>query len=184
MSTAGTILGLAAGLSLIALATAAYAEQPQMAAASDSEYIAKAMSAAPEQVAKDATIVAMGEDGSMRMLRKGSNEFTCMILGNDPMCMDKNATEWGNALMTHQAPPDKVGFMYMLRGDSGASNTDPYATGPQPDNHWIKTGSHVMIIGPVAKTMEGYPRTPDPDPTKPYVMWAGTPYEHLMIPVK
>jgi hypothetical protein len=22
------------------------------------------------------------------------------------------------------------------------------------------------------------------DPTKPYVMWPGTPYEHLMLPVK
>jgi hypothetical protein len=24
----------------------------------------------------------------------------------------------------------------------------------------------------------------DADPTKPYVMWPGSPYEHLMIPVK
>ena len=40
-----------------------------------------------------------------------------------------------------------------------------------------------MILGPAAKTL-GYPRTPDADPTKPYVMWAGTPYEHVMIPVK
>jgi hypothetical protein len=40
-----------------------------------------------------------------------------------------------------------------------------------------------MILGPAAKTL-GYPRSPDADPTKPYVMWAGTPYEHVMIPVK
>ena len=32
--------------------------------------------------------------------------------------------------------------------------------------------------------MTGFPRTPDPDPTKPYVMWSGTPYEHVMIPMK
>jgi hypothetical protein len=32
--------------------------------------------------------------------------------------------------------------------------------------------------------MVGYPKTADPDPTKPYVMWPGTPYEHVMIPVK
>jgi len=54
-----------------------------------------------------------------------------------------------------------------------------------PDNNWIKTGSHVMIVGGEAKSMlQGYPRDAKPDPTKPYVMWAGTPYEHLMLPVK
>jgi hypothetical protein len=29
--------------------------------------------------------------------------------------------------MNHKEPPNKVGLMYMLRGDGGASNTDPYA---------------------------------------------------------
>jgi hypothetical protein len=41
-----------------------------------------------------------------------------------------------------------------------------------------------MVVGAAAKAMVGYPRTADPDPTKPYVMWPDTPYEHLMIPVK
>jgi len=32
--------------------------------------------------------------------------------------------------------------------------------------------------------MVGYPRTADvSDPTQPYVMFPGTPYEHLMLPV-
>ena len=50
------------------------------------------------------------------------------------------------------------------------------------DNHWVQTGSHVMIVGPGAKAL-GLPSSPDPDPTKPYMMWVGTPYEHAMIPV-
>jgi hypothetical protein len=41
-----------------------------------------------------------------------------------------------------------------------------------------------MIVGPTVKTMAGYPKDPDPDPKKPYVMRAGTQYEHLMLPVK
>jgi hypothetical protein len=44
-----------------------------------------------------------------------------------------------------------------------------------------------MIVGAAAKTMEAsgsYQRTADPDPTKPYIMWPGNPYAHLMIPVK
>lgn len=45
-----------------------------------------------------------------------------------------------------------------------------------PDNNWIKTGSHVMIVGAEAKSMmQGYPRDAKPDPAKPYVMWPGTP---------
>jgi hypothetical protein len=167
---------------MIALATTAYAQQPK---ASDQEYIAKTMTAAPEAIAKEATIVAMEKDGSMRTLQKGTNVFTCMVIPDGtPMCTDAGGMEWMHALMGHEAPPNKVGFMYMLNGDTGASNTDPYATGPKPDNHWVKTGPHVMIMGPVAKTMAGYPRSADADPTKPYVMWPDTPYEHLMIPVK
>ena len=103
----------------------------------------------------------------------------------DPMCGDKNAMEWAHAWMAKEQPPaNKVGFMYMLRGDGGASNTDPYATKEEPGNNWVKTGSHVMIVGSGAKMLEGYPRDAKADPTKPYVMWLGTPYEHLMLPVQ
>jgi hypothetical protein len=31
--------------------------------------------------------------------------------------------------------------------------------------------------------MEGYPDQAG-DPTKPFVMWPGTPYAHLMVPVE
>jgi hypothetical protein len=40
-----------------------------------------------------------------------------------------------------------------------------------------------MIIGAAASTMAGYSRNAYADPTKPYLMWPGGPYEHLMIPV-
>ena len=32
--------------------------------------------------------------------------------------------------------------------------------------------------------MAGYTGGPNPDPTKPYIMFEGTPYAHLMIPVE
>jgi len=31
------------------------------------------------------------------------------------------------------------GFIYMLNGDNGGSNTDPWATKSEPSNHWVKT---------------------------------------------
>src|SRR6202047_56838 len=129
-------------------------------------------------------------DGKMRTLRKGSGQWTCMPghadpANPDPMCGDKNAMEWAHAWMDHKEPPaNKVGFMYMLRGDGGASNTDPYATKEEPGNNWIKTGAHVMIVGSGAKMLDGYPRDAKADPTRPYVMWPGTQYEHLMLPVR
>jgi len=173
---------LALGITLTAAVATVQAQQQP--AGSDADYIAKVKAAAPEAVVKDATILVMEKGGAMRTVQKGTNEFTCMTIGGDtPMCTDKVGMEWMHALMTHGAPPAKVGFMYMLAGDAGASNTDPFATGPKPDNHWVKTGPHVMILGAPEKAMEGYPRTADADPTKPYVMWAGTPYEHLMVPV-
>jgi hypothetical protein len=78
----------------------------------------------------------------------------------------------------------KVGFMYMLSGGSDASNTDPYARKPEPNNHWIKTGPHVMILGADAGFYDSYPHGADPDTSAPYVMWPGTPYQHLMVPIK
>ena len=157
---------------------------------SDEELIKLSLSAAPEAVARDATVVAMDHDGKMRTLREGTGQWTCMPghadpANPDPMCGDKNAMEWGMAWMNHKEPPaNKVGFMYMLRGDGGASNTDPYATKEEPGNNWIKTGAHVMIVGSGAKMLDGYPRDAKADPTRPYVMWPGTQYEHLMLPVR
>lgn len=174
-----TLLGSAMAFTL--MAAPAYAQQ--MGAASDSDYITKVMSGAPAAVVKGATIVAMQPGGTMRTIQTGSNGFTCMMLDpTTPMCADQNAMAWAHAYMTHTAPPNSVGFVYMLAGDGGTSNTDPYAKAATPDNHWVKTGPHVMIVGAAASTM-GYPATADADPTKPFVMWAGTPYAHLMIPV-
>lgn len=177
------LIALAAAISLITLPVVLHAQQ--QGASTDAAYTAKVMTGAPATVVNDATIMQIQKDGSMRTVRPGTNGFTCMVLpGGDgtSMCADKNAMGWMSALMTHAAPPNTVGFVYMLAGDAGTSNTDPYAKAPTPTNHWVKTGPHVMIVGPAAKTM-GYPAGDDADPTKPYVMWSNTPYAHLMIPV-
>ncbi|HEV8695819.1 MAG TPA: hypothetical protein VGQ93_16780 [Lysobacter sp.] len=159
-------------------------------AASDQKLIESAMRAAPAKVAADATVVAMQDDGTMRTVRAGGNGFTCMAdnpatPGPDPMCMDAAALEWANAWIGHKDPASgKIGFMYMLAGGTDASNTDPYAEKPSASNHWVKTGAHVMIVGADASFYDMYPKSADPDTSKPYVMWPGTPYQHLMIPVK
>src|SRR5580704_13107570 len=73
--------------------------------------------------------------------------------GGAPMCADKAAMEWAKAWKSKGPAPQKLGFIYMLNGDNGTSNTDPFATEETRDNNWIKTGSHVMIVGAEAKSM-------------------------------
>lgn len=180
-------------VSLAILATpltlAADSEKPLHSAA-DQKLIQSAMRAAPKSVGGQATIVVMGLEGQMRTVREGTNGFTCMpdnptTPGPDPMCMDKAAWEWALAWMNHKNPTvGKIGFMYMLAGGTDASNVDPYATKPTAHNHWIKTGPHVMIVGADASFYDMYPKNADPDTSVPYVMWPGTPYQHLMAPVR
>ncbi len=155
----------------------------------DADLIASAESAAPKALSSGAAIYAMGDDGSMRTLREGTNGWWCMpdtpsSPGPDPMCGDANSMEWAMAWIGKKDPPAaKVGFMYMLAGGSDASNTDPYAMAPTADNAWVTTVPHVMVVNAMA-LMAGYPNSAVPDTSKPYVMWPGTPYAHLMLPVE
>jgi len=164
--------------------------KPGSTSAADQKAIASAMSAAPKKVSAAATIVVIGKDGKMRTLRKGNNGFTCMpdnptTPGPDPMCMDKAAMAWAMAWIGKTTPAKgQIGFMYMLEGGTDASNTDPYAAKPEAGNHWLKTGPHVMIVGAEQDFYDMYPKDATPDTAVPYVMWPGTPYQHLMIPVK
>ena len=124
----------------------------------------------------------MQEKGDAKTLQTGSNGFTCLVdPAGTPWCADANAhgMEKGGRREEGAARQDR--FIYMMAGDTGTSNHDPYAT---DKSHWVQTGPHVMIVGTAAREMAGiYPRTMDPDPSQAYVMFPGTPYEHLMLPV-
>jgi hypothetical protein len=149
---------------------------------SDAAYIARALKAAPPEVAKGAGVARVDKDGKMQMLRESKNGFTCMVIVHDIMCADANSLAFFDAAEKKQTPPQKLGITYMLRGDQGASNTDPTATKKTADNHWVVTGPHIMIVGAAVKDL-GLPDSPEADPTRPYLMWANTPYAHAMIPV-
>ena len=156
--------------------------------ADDSDPTASAQSAAPASISADAAVIQVAADGSVKELRKGTNGWTCMpdsptTPGPDPMCFDANAGKWIAAMLNHKPPPEGVvGMMYMLEGGTDASNTDPYATKPTADNDWVKTGPHIMVVGS-KDILAGHPSGGSPDTKVPYVMWAATPYAHLMVPV-
>lgn len=139
------ILGLAVSLSLVVLV--GFGSAQKNAETSDAQYIAQALSAAPKSVGKEAAVVRIDEAGKMTTIRPGKNGFSCMVVGREKMCADANSMAFFDAWMKHQSPPEKLGLTYMLAGDDGASNTDPYATAKSADNHWVVTGPHVMIVG-------------------------------------
>lgn len=152
--------------------------------ASDPSLIASALSAAPASVAAGATVV--GHDG--RVLRKGTTDWVCMpdmpdVPNNTPMCLDAPWRGFIEAWMTKKTPViSSLGFGYMLQGDMPVSNVDPFATAPTPSNQWIANGdAHVMVLFPDARLLETL--SSDPKSGGPFVMWKGTPYAHVMVPI-
>lgn len=145
--------------------------------------IAKATSAAPPEIAKGAAVMGPGADGKMAELRAGTNGWMCMLgPAGEPMCLDKEWQAWGDAWMNKKDPPKPktVGVAYMLKGDTGASNTDPYATKATADNQWVVSGPHIMVLATDPAQFDAFPT--DPKAGGPWVMWKGTKYAHLMVP--
>lgn len=151
--------------------------------------IASAMSAGPAAIAQDATILdgMLDDAGDFVVLRQGSNGWTCLpdAPGTphlDPMCLDQTWLGWLHAIVGKTTPEKQaLGLAYMLQGGSDASNTDPFATEPAAGDEWIASGPHVMLLQPEPIDQSVF--TTDPTTGGPWIMWAGTPYEHLMMPV-
>ena len=151
--------------------------------------IAQGMSAAPASIAKDATIYDLNVDdqGNFIVLREGSNGWSCFpdapgTPSLDPMCLDATWMNWLGALIAQKDPETKVpGLAYMLQGGSDASNTDPYATEPAEGDEWVSSPPHVMLLLPGELDQSVF--STDHASGGPYIMWAGTPYEHIMMPV-
>ncbi|MBI2819326.1 MAG: hypothetical protein HYX73_05035 [Acidobacteria bacterium] len=74
-----------------------------------------------------------------------------------------------------------LGIGYMLAGGVAADNDDPFATKRKPGKQWLMEPPHLMVFG--AK-IEPSVHSNVPNTTRPWVMWKGTPYEHVMVPVK
>ena len=159
-----TITAIVLALSVYALG----AEGPQnmnmkaSAAASPEVHtrIQQAMQAAPPDISASAAIMDWPKKNgmSMRQLRPGTNGWICMpsspapadgAATDDPICADKAFSALLNAWTTKSDPRlTTVGIAYMLRGDKGASNTDPFAMVRTATNNWIVSPPHVMVAVP------------------------------------
>lgn len=177
---------IGATLLSIALGSPATAQKPA-APKSSAKKIASALSAAPREVAAHAAVAEFGADGKMVTLREGSNGWVCMpdspaTPGPDPICVDKVWQGWTESYVAKKAPEtSQIGIAYMLAGGADASNTDPFAEKPAAGDKWVRTGPHLMVLLPDTKMLESY--SGEVSASGPYIMWKGTPYAHLMVPV-
>jgi hypothetical protein len=150
---------------------------------STAELIRSATSAGPRSISDNAAVMAADESGKMVPLRPGTNGWTCIpdeptTPGLDPMCIDKHGMEWVQALIAKKPKPANTapGLIYMLQGGSDLSATDPFAT---KTDHYIASPPHFMVMWPYDAKSSGFSTTPKK--TGSWIMWAGTPYAHLMV---
>jgi hypothetical protein len=163
----------------------AKSSKPTGAANDKAATIREALSAARPEMAKTATV----KDWDGNVLKQGDGPYTCFPTppamkqtGKAPMCLDKTWQDWAAAWQGKKDfKADHVAIGYMLEGDTGASNTDPYAQSATSDNHWVVSGPHTMVLVPDASQLDAI--SDDPNNGGPFVMWKGTPYAHIMVPV-
>jgi hypothetical protein len=154
------------------------------------EKIQNAMSAAPTSISKDATIMDWPSEpkGKLKQLRRGTNGWTCVpdapdTPSNDPMCLDKMWMVWLEAFMGGTKPQITApGIAYMFQGGSVADNDDPSVTQPPAGKDWQIDPPHLMVVIPGKWDATRF--TKDHHSGGPWVMFGGTPYEHLMVPVQ
>lgn len=152
--------------------------------------IENARSGAPLEIGKGATVLdwPTSESAPPGQLVAGTNGWTCFpdepsTPANDPGCLDKEAMKFLDAMMKRRAPQlSAIGMVYELQGSMSASNTDPFKTKPDSGQPWLVFPPFVVVIAPNPRSaFAGWPTTPAGG--GPWVMYAGTPYAHLMVPV-
>jgi len=163
-------------IALWLLTTLAAAAQTAMPArpTTDTEKIADALRAGPTFITQDATLLdwPTTPDGPYRVLRKGSNEWSCLpafpgYSHDEPGCFDPAFMQWVKDSLAGREPHiDRVGIAYMYVGawvpnESGKNN--------DPKSDEFHVGPHIMIVSPHQYQDELRPLSHDGSNGMPYV---------------
>jgi len=177
------------GMKLITLTclavTAAFAQAAEShLPTTDSEKIADAVRAAPEFITRDATLLdwPSAPGGEYRVLRKGSNEWTCLpgipaYAHDEPGCFDPVFLNWIQDSLAGRTPHiDRVGISYMYVGAWVKSAKG--SSGPE-----FHVGPHLMVVSPHQDDFEGFNR--DGSNGMPYVAHLpGRTELYLVMPIR
>lgn len=145
-----------------------------------------AMSAAPESIARNATVMVMDPSGKFVAVKQGTNPFTCYsdipdTPKADPVCADPNAKQFITSMMNKEpAPANKQpGVAYMANGGQHWEKNGQVLMKEEPGAKLVDEPPHWMVTWPFDPKTSGLPTEPNAGGV--YVMFAGTPYAHLMV---
>jgi hypothetical protein len=147
----------------------------------DAEKIADALRAGPAFITTDATLLdwPSAPGGEYRLLRKGSNEWTCLPAipwypHDEPYCVDPIFLRWiQDSLAGRTTHIDRIGISYMYLG----------AWKSAKDGHEFHVGPHLMVVGPHSEEFQGFNR--DATNGMPYVTHLPNRTElFLVVPVR
>ena len=170
--------------SVLLTAVTAYPQSSDRLPTTDRGKIADALRAGPAFITRDATLLdwPAAPGGEYRVLRKGSNEWTCLpgIPGyphDEPGCFDSVFLRWIQDSLAGRTPHiDRIGISYMYFG----------AWQPAKDGsagHEFHVGPHLMIVSPHQDDFQGFNR--DPANGMPYVIHLPNRTElYLVMPVR
>ena len=157
----------------------------EVKAMSEKEQTALALSAAPAHISKDAGVMIFGADGKLKETRKSTNGFICIptvmnLPDPDPMCMDAAVQQWMNDMTNNAPKPTNTvpGIAYMAHGGSHLEKNGAIVM--SGDGAKIVTEPpHWMIMWPFEAAATKLPTVPNASGV--YIMFAETPYAHLMV---
>ncbi|HXQ28357.1 MAG TPA: hypothetical protein VN848_03730 [Gemmatimonadales bacterium] len=156
------------------------------AAMADADFVKAAESGASADIASKAAIVRLDAKGATTVVRAGTNGFTCTVgVPGDPtapFCADANAWTWLVSAVTGQPKPTNSapGIAYMAQGGVHyESATRDVVMMPNATTHPVKEPPHWMLMWAFDPATSGLPTKENASGV--YIMFAGTPYAHLMI---
>jgi hypothetical protein len=145
----------------------AFAQSSDRLPVTDADKIADALRAGPAFITKNATVLDWPSvpGGEYRVLRKGSNEWTCLpaIPGyphDEPGCFDPIFLRWMQDSLAGRTPHiDRIGISYMYLG--------AWKSAKDGSRHDFHVGPHLMVVGPHQEEFQGFNR--DATNGMPYV---------------
>ena len=150
----------------------------------EAEFIKAAEAGAPDRISAQAAVVRMEPSGKTSAVRPGNNGFTCTLLPDEshtPLCADQKGLAWFTAAMSNQPkPPTTGGVGYMAKGSEHYEMSDGHIVmKPAAGTKTVKEPPHWMLLTPLDTARTGLPAHPNAGGS--YIMFAGTPYAHLMV---
>jgi hypothetical protein len=175
-------------VALLALPLAALQAQARPAgqsAATETEFIKAAEEGAPERISAQAAIARLEPNGGTTIVRPGTNGFTCTLMAdetNSPTCANAQGFKWLVAATAHKpAPPaGGGGVAYMAKGSTHYETPEgEIVMAPSAKTKSVREPPHWMLLTPLDPAATGIPTRPNAGGA--YIMFAGTPFAHLMV---